>query len=115
MHYNLPPWSISILPDCKNAVFNTARVRKIYFQLDFICFAQLFKYNGVHQIFSCVIQVTFQTSHMTMAPANTNEFSWETYNEDTASYDDNSMRVVGLLEQINTTKDVTDYLWYMTE
>ena len=27
MHYNLPPWSISILPDCKNTVYNTARVR----------------------------------------------------------------------------------------
>lgn len=26
MHYNLPPWSISILPDCKNVVFNTAKV-----------------------------------------------------------------------------------------
>ncbi|KAK9947949.1 hypothetical protein M0R45_003544 [Rubus argutus] len=24
--YNLPPWSISILPDCKTEVFNTARV-----------------------------------------------------------------------------------------
>lgn len=28
-HYNLPPWSISILPDCKNTVYNTARVRRI--------------------------------------------------------------------------------------
>lgn len=26
MHYNLPPWSISILPDCRNVVFNTAMV-----------------------------------------------------------------------------------------
>nr|AAQ21369.1 beta-galactosidase [Sandersonia aurantiaca] len=26
MRYNLPPWSISILPDCKTTVFNTARV-----------------------------------------------------------------------------------------
>ncbi|CAA7402940.1 unnamed protein product [Spirodela intermedia] len=26
LHYDLPPWSISILPDCKTAVFNTARV-----------------------------------------------------------------------------------------
>ncbi|MQL69305.1 hypothetical protein Taro_001585 [Colocasia esculenta] len=26
MHYDLPPWSISILPDCKNTVFNTAKV-----------------------------------------------------------------------------------------
>ena len=25
-HYNLPPWSISILPDCRNVVFNTAIV-----------------------------------------------------------------------------------------
>ncbi|PWA57108.1 D-galactoside/L-rhamnose binding SUEL lectin domain-containing protein [Artemisia annua] len=24
--YNLPPWSVNILPDCKNTVFNTARV-----------------------------------------------------------------------------------------
>lgn len=29
MHYDLPPWSISILPDCRNAVFNTARVSKV--------------------------------------------------------------------------------------
>lgn len=27
MHYNLPPWSVSILPDCRNVVFNTAKVR----------------------------------------------------------------------------------------
>ncbi|KAG6603934.1 Beta-galactosidase 3, partial [Cucurbita argyrosperma subsp. sororia] len=26
MHYNLPPWSISVLPDCRNVVFNTAKV-----------------------------------------------------------------------------------------
>ncbi|GLT79076.1 hypothetical protein SLA2020_505830 [Shorea laevis] len=26
VQYNLPPWSISILPDCKNVVFNTATV-----------------------------------------------------------------------------------------
>ncbi|GJN18569.1 hypothetical protein PR202_gb05741 [Eleusine coracana subsp. coracana] len=25
LHYDLPPWSISILPDCKTTVFNTAR------------------------------------------------------------------------------------------
>lgn len=35
-HYNLPPWSISILPDCKNTVYNTARVRIIN-----ICFNQI--------------------------------------------------------------------------
>lgn len=25
--YSLPPWSVSILPDCKNVAFNTAKVR----------------------------------------------------------------------------------------
>lgn len=24
--YNLPPWSVSILPDCRNVVFNSAKV-----------------------------------------------------------------------------------------
>lgn len=28
-HYNLPPWSVSILPDCKNEVFNTAKVHEV--------------------------------------------------------------------------------------
>jgi hypothetical protein len=35
--YDLPAWSVSILPDCKNVVFNTAKV------LDFlsaVCFSE---------------------------------------------------------------------------
>ncbi|KAL2246503.1 UNVERIFIED_CONTAM: Beta-galactosidase 3 [Sesamum indicum] len=84
MHYNLPPWSISILPDCRNAVFNTAKV-------------------GV------------QTSQMEMLPTNSEIFSWETYNEDLSSLDDSStFSTVGLLEQINVTRDASDYLWYTT-
>ncbi|KAL0282594.1 UNVERIFIED_CONTAM: Beta-galactosidase 3 [Sesamum angustifolium] len=84
MHYNLPPWSISILPDCRNAIFNTAKV-------------------GV------------QTSQMEMLPTNSEIFSWETYNEDLSSLDDSStFSTVGLLEQINVTRDASDYLWYTT-
>ncbi|KAK9271001.1 hypothetical protein L1049_026589 [Liquidambar formosana] len=84
MHYNLPPWSISILPDCRNAVFNTARV-------------------GV------------QTSQMQMLPTNSELLSWETYDEDVSSLGESStMTAVGLLEQINVTRDSSDYLWYMT-
>ena len=29
MHYDLPRWSISILPDCQNVVFNTAKVSEM--------------------------------------------------------------------------------------
>ncbi|KAG2698497.1 hypothetical protein I3843_07G153500 [Carya illinoinensis] len=84
MHYNLPPWSISILPDCRNVVFNTARV-------------------GV------------QTSQMQMLPVDSQLFSWEAYDEDILSVEDHStMTAVGLLEQINVTRDASDYLWYIT-
>ncbi|KAK1290465.1 hypothetical protein QJS10_CPB18g00794 [Acorus calamus] len=81
MHYDLPPWSISILPDCKNAVYNTAKIGS-------------------------------QTSQMNMVPAGL--FSWKSYNEETNSFDDSSFTTVGMLEQINVTRDTTDYLWYNT-
>ena len=41
--------------------------------------------------------------------------SWKAYNEEPASYNDKAFTTVGLLEQINTTRDATDYLWYTTE
>ncbi|KAL3639127.1 Beta-galactosidase 3 [Castilleja foliolosa] len=85
MHYNLPPWSISILPDCKNVVFNTAKV-------------------------------STQISKFQMLAANNRQlWSWETYNEDTTSVEDSSaFAAIGLLEQINVTRDNSDYLWYTT-
>uniref|UniRef100_A0A5B6ZDD3 Beta-galactosidase n=1 Tax=Davidia involucrata TaxID=16924 RepID=A0A5B6ZDD3_DAVIN len=84
IHYDLPPWSISILPDCKNVVFNTAKV-------------------GV------------QTSRMQMLPTNSKLLSWGTFNEDISSVDDDSkITFVGLLEQLNVTRDTSDYLWYTT-
>lgn len=32
--YHLPAWSVSILPDCKNAIFNSAKVEKKKLILD---------------------------------------------------------------------------------
>ncbi|KAL6963808.1 Beta-galactosidase 3 [Sarracenia purpurea var. burkii] len=84
MHYDLPPWSISILPDCKNVIFNTA-------------------------------QVGVQTSNIQMLPVNTEILSWEAFTEDISSADDDSeITVFGLLEQLNVTRDASDYLWYST-
>ncbi|XP_043720215.1 beta-galactosidase-like isoform X2 [Telopea speciosissima] len=84
MNYNLPPWSISILPDCKNTVFNTARVGA-------------------------------QSAQMKMTQVTDLGFSWQSYNEEITSDSDSSFTVAGLQEQINTTRDSTDYLWYMTD
>ncbi|XP_058190728.1 beta-galactosidase 3-like [Rhododendron vialii] len=84
MYYDLPPWSISILPNCKNVVFSTAKV-------------------GV------------QTSKTQMLPTNAKLLSWETFSEDLSSAnDDMEFRIVGLLEQLNVTRDFSDYLWYST-
>ncbi|KAK7265368.1 hypothetical protein RJT34_32987 [Clitoria ternatea] len=82
--YDLPPWSISILPDCKTAVFNTARLGA-------------------------------QSSLMKMSAVNS-EFTWQSYNEEPASSsEDDSISAYALWEQINITRDSTDYLWYMTD
>ncbi|KAJ7966808.1 Beta-galactosidase [Quillaja saponaria] len=84
MHYDLPPWSISILPDCRNVVFNTARVGE-------------------------------KTSKIEMLPTNSKLLSWETYDEDISSLEESSrVTAVGLLEQLNVTRDTSDYLWYIT-
>lgn len=52
---------------------------------------------------------------MQMSAGETKLLSWEMYDEDLASLGDNSMiTAVGLLEQLNVTRDTSDYLWYMT-
>ncbi|KAL8127135.1 hypothetical protein AgCh_014162 [Apium graveolens] len=84
MHYNLPPWSVSILPDCRNVVFNTAKVKS-------------------------------QTSRIQMLPTSSFLHSWQTFDEDIMSLSKSStFTVTGLLEQLNVTRDNSDYLWYMT-
>ncbi|PSS20808.1 Beta-galactosidase [Actinidia chinensis var. chinensis] len=85
MRYDLPPWSVSILPDCKNSVFNTARISS-------------------------------QSSQMKMEPLSTGAFSWQSYNEETVSADDSdTLSMDGLWEQVNVTRDASDYLWYLTD
>lgn len=52
---------------------------------------------------------------MQMLPTDSELLSWETYGEDISSLvDQSSMTTVGLLEQVNVTRDSSDYLWYIT-
>lgn len=52
---------------------------------------------------------------MEMVPTDKEVFSWETFNEDLMSVDDGAtFSADGLLEQINVTRDASDYLWYTT-
>lgn len=41
--------------------------------------------------------------------------SWETFNEEVYSLnEDSTITASGLLEQLNITRDASDYLWYTT-
>ncbi|KAK2995676.1 hypothetical protein RJ640_006136 [Escallonia rubra] len=81
--YDLPPKSISILPDCKTVAFNTAKV------------------STQTNTRSTLPSVMFNSSEM-----------WEVFEEVVPNFDDTSLRSNTLLEHMNTTKDTTDYLWY---
>ncbi|XP_075486733.1 beta-galactosidase 6-like [Primulina tabacum] len=89
--YFLPAWSVSILPDCKNVIFNTAKV---------------------------VSQTTLNgndfTWNVTMHESSLSSSSWSWYKEKVGIWGNNSFGATSLLEQINTTKDISDFLWYTT-
>ncbi|KAL5986890.1 hypothetical protein ACLOJK_015224 [Asimina triloba] len=87
--YSLPAWSVSILPDCKNVIFNTAKV-----------VAQRSMKDYTHE----------QTSNMEEDTLTRSSWGW--YKEQVGIWSNNSFTSPSLLEQINTTKDVSDFLWY---
>ncbi|KAM7272445.1 hypothetical protein ACFE04_027108 [Oxalis oulophora] len=84
VRYDLPPWSTSILPDCKNAVYNTAKVGVRTSEVQMLpTNANLFSWS------------TYEEDISSLA-------------------DNSRITASGLLEQISLTRDTTDYLWYIT-
>ena len=80
----------------------------------FLCDAYLFIIleKKLFVLICLFIQVGSQISQMKMEWAG--GFTWQSYNEDINSLGEESFTTVGLLEQINVTRDKTDYLWYTT-
>ncbi|KAI7758048.1 hypothetical protein M8C21_007412 [Ambrosia artemisiifolia] len=89
--YFLPAWSVSILPDCKNVIFNTAKV-----------VAQKSIGDATFSPSASVSELSLSTS------------PWSWYMEKVGVWSNNSFTATNLLEQINTTKDTSDFLWYST-
>ncbi|XP_011031110.1 PREDICTED: beta-galactosidase 6 isoform X1 [Populus euphratica] len=81
--FELLPKSISILPDCENIVFNTAKVNA--------------KGNEITR-----------TSSQLFDDAD----RWEAYTDVIPNFADTNLKSDTLLEHMNTTKDKSDYLWY---
>lgn len=107
--YQLPRKSISILPDCKTVAFNTAKVSShpstISWDISDIFFLPLK---------SLLQQVNAQQS--TRSWQVTQKFDstelWEEYKEAIPNFDNTVLRANTLPEQLFTTKDESDYLWY---
>ncbi|KAJ8634269.1 hypothetical protein MRB53_027605 [Persea americana] len=99
--YSLPPWSVSILPDCKNVAFNTAKVasqisvKTVEFSSPFIENTTepgyLLLHDGVHHISK----------------------NWMILKEPIGEWGGNNFTAEGILEHLNVTKDTSDYLWYI--
>ncbi|KAG8634453.1 beta-galactosidase 8 [Manihot esculenta] len=89
--YFLPAWSVSILPDCKNVIFNTAKIVSQR-SLGDASFAQSTSVNEI-----------------SLEPT-----VWSWYKEKVGIWGNNSFMEPVLLEQVNTTKDTSDFLWYST-
>ena len=123
--YNLPPWSISILPDCKNVVFNSATVSFTcaYFQygtfssscISPLLFPRTVWWPGLPDCNCLPLQVGVQTSQMQMWGDGASSMMWERYDEEVDSLAAAPLlTTTGLLEQLNVTRDSSDYLWYIT-
>ncbi|XP_057546722.1 beta-galactosidase 9 isoform X1 [Amaranthus tricolor] len=100
--YKLPPWSVSILPDCQKVAYNTAKV-------------------GAQ---TSIKRLDDDTPHLSNTPvvqqlsrqekASLVSESWMTLDEPVGLWSANNFTAQGILEHLNVTKDSSDYLWYFT-
>ncbi|KAG6742697.1 hypothetical protein POTOM_053619 [Populus tomentosa] len=99
--FTLPPWSVSILPDCRNTVFNTAKVAA--------------------QTHIKTVEFVLPLSNSSLLPQfivqnedSPQSTSWLTAKEPITLWSEENFTVKGILEHLNVTKDESDYLWYFT-
>ncbi|KAI4386046.1 hypothetical protein MLD38_004016 [Melastoma candidum] len=89
--YQLPAWSVSILPDCNNVALNTAKINAI----------------------STDPRFTNEPLKYSLEDASNGVSSrWSWLSEPVGISKANAFTRTGLLEQINTTADKSDYMWY---
>ncbi|OVA12079.1 D-galactoside/L-rhamnose binding SUEL lectin domain [Macleaya cordata] len=100
--YTLPPWSVSILPDCKNVAFNTAKVGA-QISIKTIDFGLLY--------FSNMTKAGQLSLHKEVQYFSK---SWMALKEPIGAWGENNFTMQGILEHLNVTKDTSDYLWYIT-
>ncbi|KAF3327137.1 beta-galactosidase 6 isoform X1 [Carex littledalei] len=91
--YQLPGWSVSILPDCKNVAYNTAQINS--------------------QETTSEMRYLSSISEGTEQPlSKLSSSGWSYVKEPIGISKADAFTRNGLVEQINTTADASDYLWY---
>ncbi|KAK9102398.1 hypothetical protein Sjap_019652 [Stephania japonica] len=88
--FTVPAWSVSILPDCKNDVYNTAKIN---------------------------VQTSVKVMKPNAAEKQPAALNWAWRPErvrDTASLGQGPLVAEQLLEQKQVSNDSSDYVWYMT-
>ncbi|KAJ4846033.1 Beta-galactosidase 9 [Turnera subulata] len=96
--YSLPPWSVSILPDCRNTVFNTAKVAI---------------QTSIKVAESALTLVSDGFVPKQFVAQNEGALSsWTTVKEPITVWSENNFTAKGILEHLNVTKDHSDYLWH---
>ncbi|KAK7282252.1 hypothetical protein RIF29_10887 [Crotalaria pallida] len=88
--YHVPAWSVSILPDCNNVSFNTAKVTS--------------QTNLVAMI----------PAKLEQSDKGVGNFEWDVFKENIGIWGNADFVQNGFVDHINTTKDTTDYLWHTT-
>ncbi|GJR06780.1 beta-galactosidase 10, partial [Tanacetum coccineum] len=92
--YTLAAWSVSILPDCKTVVFNTAKVGS---------------QTSTVEMVSERLQPSLTSPNKDMKAV-----SWGIYVEKAGIWGEPDFTRNGFVDHINATKDTTDYLWHTT-
>ncbi|XP_022759241.1 beta-galactosidase 10-like [Durio zibethinus] len=92
--YHLPAWSVSILPDCKNVLFNTAKV-------------------GSQASVVKMVPEKLQPSVASQCKG-LKTLKWDIFEENAGIWGVADFTRNGFVDHINTTKHATDYLWYTT-
>ncbi|XP_058729818.1 beta-galactosidase 8-like isoform X2 [Vicia villosa] len=88
--YHLPGWSVSILPDCRSVILNTAKINSM----------------------SMTSSFATESLKEEVDSLDSSSSRWSWISEPVGISKPDAFSKYGLLEQINTTADRSDYLWY---
>eukprot|EP00850_Spirogloea_muscicola_P009780 SM000055S18314 [mRNA] locus=s55:738807:745644:- [translate_table: standard] len=114
--YFLPEWSVSILPDCRNVAFNTAHVKN---QTTLMGWTPAIDREGSRHSGAAVVDNwtgkvlrAISTSSTQRLPRASKAWAWKWASEPVGQWGNATSSPLPL-EQIVTTRDSTDYLWYI--